>query len=536
VTWTPLDNALLETLLKQGKSSKEIAEALGDTTPEAVRQQAHRLGIRRPTITQRLSRIAPGGSWDAPDLALAIRDHLGAVAPHERPQAHVPPEAVPDVSKSYEAFNELTLGISHPPYQVEVIHAILSDPLVALVKGRQIGATRFVIAPVVVYFAFTHPFCTILLTSLTQRQSTYLLTHVKNLIAGSAALKASLVDVSMERLRLSNGAEVLSLPSGVDGSSLRGYSPNLAVVDEAAFVPDRAIQDALLPSLAVTGGTLALVSTPWGVGSYFHRCATENPAYRVFTVPSSTSPFIPKGFLDARRLDTDPLSFRSEYEGQFVSSANAYFSYESIKAALRDYELRDFPREGDFSYFVGVDWGRKVDASVVAIIERDDSVQPAHLRLVHLREFFETPYTAVVGYVRNMTEAFRARQVLADTGAGLAQIDSLKEASVPVEGFAFTMHSKADLMSNLKLALENRRLDLPADQRRLVLQLSNFEYRFSEAGNLRLLGKEDDIVDALALAVYAARAFAVWDKESILGTARALQRLEEAYMSGSGRW
>ncbi len=108
-------------------------------------------------------------------------------------------------------------GNQHPPYQLDVVKAILSDPMVALVKGRQIGATRFIIAPTVVYFAFTHPFCTILLTSLTQRQSTYLLTHVKNLIAGSAALKASLADVSMERLRLTNGAEVLSLPSGADG-------------------------------------------------------------------------------------------------------------------------------------------------------------------------------------------------------------------------------------------------------------------------------------------------------------------------------
>src|SRR5439155_14495556 len=150
------------------------------------------------------------------------------------------------------------------------------------------------------------------------------------------------------------------------------------------------------------------------------------------------------------------------------------------------------------------DWGRKVDASVVAVIERDDSVAPSHLRLVHLKEFFDTPYTHVVGYVKSVVAAFRVRRVLADTGAGLAQIDSLKEARMPVEGFAFTLGSKADLMSNLKLALENRQLDLP-DHRRLLLQLSAFEYSVSEAGNLRLHGKHDDLVDALALAAYAAR-------------------------------
>jgi len=492
----------LRDLYLEGKSTAYLADRFS-TSIENVRQRLSRMDVKRPASEARGP--SPARPQAAPgDLAEAIRVILGTVPPHERPEAHVPPEALPEVIRSYQAFNERVLGIDHPTYQRDCIRAILGEPLVAIVKGRQIGATQYVIAPAVVYFAFTRPYTTVLITSLTMRQATYVLTRIKNLIAGNAALKRSLVDVSLERLRLSNGSEVLSLPSGVDGSSLRGYSPSLAIVDEAAFVPDRAIQDALLPSLAVTGGALVVVSTPWGVGSYFYRCARENPAFKVLEIPSSRSPFIPPGFLEARRLDTDPLSYRTEYLGEFVASADAYFSHESIKAAIRDYELRDSARDGPVSCFAGVDWGRKVDSSVVAVVERDDSVEPSHLRLVHLKEFFETPYTQVVGYVKVVAESFRVRRVLADTGAGLAQIDSLKEARVPVEGFAFTLGSKADLMSNLKLALENRQLDLP-DHRRLLLQLSAFEYSISEAGNLRLHGKHDDLVDALALAAYAAR-------------------------------
>src|SRR5438876_8051903 len=270
----PLNDALFEMLVRQGKPYREIGEACG-MTEEAARQRAHREGIKRPTLLERAG-MAVRDTSEPLDLAVAIQEHRGIDAPHVRPDAFVPLERVPSVAESYDAFNELTLRIQHPPYQLDVIKAILAEKQVALVKGRQIGATRYIIAPVVTYFAFANPFSTVLLTSLTMRQSAYLLNHIKNLIAGSAALKPSLADVSQEKIRLTNGAEILSLPSGVDGSSLRGYSPDLAVVDEAAFVPDKAIMDALIPSLAVTGGHLALVSTPWGIGSYFYRCPKEN--------------------------------------------------------------------------------------------------------------------------------------------------------------------------------------------------------------------------------------------------------------------
>jgi len=492
-------------MIHQGKSSREIAEALGEgVTPEVVRQMAHRRGFKRPTILQRAGK-ALDASGEPLDLAVAIQEHRGIDAPHARPDAFVGPESVPKVAESYDAFNELTLRIQHPPYQLDVIKAILSESQVALVKGRQIGATRYVIAPAVVYFAFANAFSTVLLTSLTMRQSAYLLNHVKNLIAGSAALKPSLADVSQEKIRLTNGTEILSLPSGVDGASLRGYSPNLAVVDEAAFVPDRAIMDALLPSLAVTGGHIALVSTPWGIGSYFYRCAKENPAYRVFTIPSAQSPFLQPGFLEARALDTDPLSYKTEYMGEFVAAADAYFTFESIKACIRGYDLSDYPRAGDkLSHFVGVDWGKKIDQSVVSIVERDDSSEPVQLRLVHQKEFFQVPYTSVVGYIKAVAETFGAVKVLADIGHGEAQIDSLQAAKVPVEPFAFTSASKAGLMGNLKMALENRQLEIP-DNRPLILELSNFTYDFTESGVLRLRGKHDDRVCALALACYAAR-------------------------------
>ena len=499
--WSDTDIALLKDLYREGRSLPYLAARLR-RTPGAVRMQLSRQGVTRPASKPARRTLPETEPTD--DLAQAIQDHLGITAPHEVPEARVTLEDLPQVAASYEAFNTHVLRINHPAYQLEVIEAILSEPLVAVVKGRQIGMSLYCIGPAVAFFAITHPFSTVLLTSLAQRQATFLLRRVKNLIAGNAALKRSLVDASQERLRLSNGAEILSLPSGIDGASLRGYSPDLVVVDEASFVPDKAIQDAILPSLSVTGGNLALVSTPWGRRGFFYRAAEENPAFRTFNIPSTRSPFVSKDFLEARKADTDPLSYRTEYGGEFVESADAYFSHSSIQGAIRDYELVDFPRGPDFLYFMGVDWGRRVDASVVTVVERDDSTETAHYRVVHIKEFDETPYTEVVGYIKHVSDTFHAQEILADEGAGLAQIDTLRDDGYPIRGYSFNVRAKADLMSNLKLALEGGHLDIP-DHRRLILQLSNFEYQATPAGNLKLHGKFDDIVDSAALAAYAAR-------------------------------
>ena len=74
------------------------------------------------------------------------------------------------------------------------------------------------------------------------------------------------------------------------------------------------------------------------------------------------------------------------------------------------------------------------------------------------------------------------RKILADEGAGLAQIDLLKTQGLPLEGFAFTLASKVDLFSKLKVLLEQGRLTIPRGDRRLLLELTNFRYAISPSG------------------------------------------------------
>ena len=66
-----------------------------------------------------------------------------------------------------------------------------------------------------------------------------------------------------------NGSRIVGLP-GTEGT-VRGFSAvSLLLIDEAARVED-AMYKALRPMLAVGGGDLWLMSTPWGKRGFFYE-------------------------------------------------------------------------------------------------------------------------------------------------------------------------------------------------------------------------------------------------------------------------
>ena len=61
------------------------------------------------------------------------------------------------------------------------------------------------------------------------------------------------------------------LPTGESGYGIRGFTIDLLICDEAAFINEEVWQ-AVTPMLAVTGGDIWLLSTPHGREGYYYRC------------------------------------------------------------------------------------------------------------------------------------------------------------------------------------------------------------------------------------------------------------------------
>ena len=75
---------------------------------------------------------------------------------------------------------------------------------------------------------------------------------------------------SVLRLELSNGSRIISLPGKTD-ATVRGYSSvDLLILDEASRVDD-ALYASIRPMMAVSGGRIILLSTPFGKRGFFYK-------------------------------------------------------------------------------------------------------------------------------------------------------------------------------------------------------------------------------------------------------------------------
>src|SRR6266851_5151150 len=96
---------------------------------------------------------------------------------------------------------------------------------------------------------------------------------------------------------LPNGSRIVGLPGSED--TVRGFSAvSLLLVDEASRVPDGLFM-AVRPMLAVSAGTLWLMSTPRGKRGFFYE-AWQNGGkdWERVQVPAAECPRIPQGFLE----------------------------------------------------------------------------------------------------------------------------------------------------------------------------------------------------------------------------------------------
>lgn len=402
-------------------------------------------------------------------------------------------------------FADYALGMKPFPYQAKLLED-QSKRIVACM-GRQTGKTT-AIAMKAIYFAQTNSNVTVLITSPSLRQSIIMFDRIGYFVY-STRLRNRLVRATRTLIHFDNGSRIVALPCSEN--LLRGYSAQMVIADEAAFMPEQVITRVIFPMLSTTDGYAIFLSTPWGRNHFFYR-AFMNPYYSAHKVKSNECPLIKPGFLDEMRQNMTREAYLMEYEAEFAEAFNSFFPQDLIR---RSVELAQkinleastnleasFP-EGE--YFAGVDFGKLQDYSVVTVMKREGDT----LRLVYMHQFaLETPYTNVIGHLVRGQQKFAFRQMLVDqTGLGEPVLEEIRNQGINcAEGVKFTIEVKEDLLTTLKIAMEQNRLAIPY-HRELCEQINEQQYSYSKIGHLQFSHPEnshDDMLWSLALAVYAA--------------------------------
>jgi hypothetical protein len=201
----------------------------------------------------------------------------------------------------------------------------------------------------------------------------------------------------------------------------------------------------------------------------------------------------------------------------------------------------------DFMFYIGIDLGQRIDYTAIAVVERRQPVIHGFDHLHWLRTVEKlpdewavrrleriplgTPYTKVVDRLAELARhpklAGHCRMVIDATGVGAPVVDMLKAANigceiVPVVFSAGTQESfdgktwrvpKLDLLARLQMLFEQQRLKVPRklkESSTLVRELLDTKAKPRPRGNVRIgadaAGQHDDLVMALALAVWMGRA------------------------------
>ncbi len=181
--------------------------------------------------------------------------------------------------------------------------------------------------------ALYHPGSLILCLAPSERQSKELFSKIADFYGtlGQTVPSDSRRKLGME---LDNGSRIEALPGSE--KTVRGFSgASLLLVDEAARVDD-GLYFAVRPMLAVSGGSLVMLSTPFGKRGVFFEEWQNGAGWERYEVPASECPRIPAAFLEEERRTLPRRVFRQEYECSFEETEDSVFSHEDVKAAISD--------------------------------------------------------------------------------------------------------------------------------------------------------------------------------------------------------
>lgn len=221
------------------------------------------------------------------------------------------------------------LQFAPDPWQADVLRGDAQRLL--LLCCRQSGKSTTT-AALALHRAIYWPGSLVLLLSPSLRQSGELFRKVSDFYGQLADPVPSDAESAL-RLELSNGSRVVSLPGREE--TVRGYSGvALLVVDEAARVSDD-LYYSVRPMLAVSGGHMIALSTPFGTRGWFFEAYTGGgDGWQRVRVDATQCPRISPEFLAEERAAMPAWWFAQEYLCEFRDAEGQLFGSDLIRSAL----------------------------------------------------------------------------------------------------------------------------------------------------------------------------------------------------------
>ena len=391
---------------------------------------------------------------------------------------------------------------------------------IAIRAGRQSGKSE-VISRKAELFAFGNPGTVTLIIAATQRQSSLLFEKVR----GRCDVRDDYFEKpTLTKIVLNNGSRIYCVPAGRTGYGIRGYTVDLLIADEAAYIPET-VWMAVTPMLAVSSktrgfGWTILISTPFGKGGYFYNSCFDSDFLSIH-VSSEDCKRISKKYLQTQKKSMTKMQYRQEFLAEFTDEYNQFFPTKVIKSCMTFIE---WSKKSDYNagarYYLGVDiarYGGDENAFVVC------EMYKKKLKIVKCFTTERVSTVDTIGRIEDIDKQFGFKKIFIDdagVGGGVTDvlIDRLGRRVLGLNNASkrFQIQGeekkkgilKEDLYSNVLMLMETGQLDMISDLD-LMRSLKSITYQYGKletgSNNIRIFGSYSHLSEALVRACWCVK-------------------------------
>jgi len=253
-------------------------------------------------------------------------------------------EIIKDLYNNFDSFLDFInfyFNFSPYSYQKEFLKKCLTSKRILGVFCRQSGKSTTV-AVYCLFKAITDK-TVIIITSPTQSQSDELYLKIKVFAGENDRINALIEKDTMKELRFANGSRILSLPCGNDGRTIRGYSGDIIVIEEAGLMKDKIVNQVIMPMIASKKdkGQVIKIGTPL-IKNHFYNSFYKDKHYQTQKVTYEDcilEGVYSQDFIDEQKENLLDVEFRSEYCSDFVSEENMFFDDKLVEFAQLQYPI-----------------------------------------------------------------------------------------------------------------------------------------------------------------------------------------------------
>ena len=234
------------------------------------------------------------------------------------------------------------------PFQSEVLHLFKDNQYIITLKSRQLGISTLA-AAYSLWLMLFHKDKNVLALATTQATARNLVSKTMFMYDQLPKwLRLPAVEKNKLSLRLKNGSKITAKSSNADAA--RSEAVSLLLIDEAAFIDNIEETFAAAQQTLATGGQCMALSTPNGIGNWFHqtwdKAETGENSFLPVKLPWTVHPERKQDWRDQQDKDLGPRMAGQECDCDFLASGDTVFEPDDLTFYEQTYQKDPMEKRG----------------------------------------------------------------------------------------------------------------------------------------------------------------------------------------------